>query len=112
MAQRGIGQAEMLTSDSNVAMQNTYLHAPGRVAAVQFEAVFGKCITLEHIVSPEGAWENGSVETMRIGGPTGWACLKKKIVHPLRSTGSVSRSGERVAVYLDDVYREARGVPP
>lgn len=83
MPDRSIGQAEMLTSDSNVAMQNThiYTHLDGW-QLYKFESVFGSSHILEHIVSFEGAWENGSWEAMRIGGPTGYTRLKKKIVLP------------------------------
>ncbi len=83
MPDRSLGQSEMLTGDVNVPMQNThiYTYLDGWQLG-KFEAVFGASHILEHIVSFEGAWENGSWESMRIGGPTGYVRLKKKIVLP------------------------------
>ncbi len=78
----------MLTSDSNVAMQNTYLHAPvdgWRLYKFE-EAVFRRvAYSQAHITSRSRAalGENGSWETMRVSGPTGYTRLKKeKIVLP------------------------------
>nr|DAI25765.1 MAG TPA: hypothetical protein [Caudoviricetes sp.] len=83
MPDRNIGRAEMLTGESSAAMQDThiYKHLDGW-QLYKFEAVFGASHILEHIVSFEGAWETGSWEAMRIGGPTGHTRIKKKIVLP------------------------------
>lgn len=83
MPDRSLAQSEMLTSDVNVPMQNThiYTYLDGWLGP-KFEAVFGASHILEHIISFEGAWENGSWETMRIGGPIGYTRLKKKLAMP------------------------------
>lgn len=83
MPDQSLGRAEMLTGDVNVAMQDTHIYSNLVTWQLyKFEAVFGASHILEHIVSFEGAWENGSWEAMRIGGPTGYTRLKKKIVLP------------------------------
>lgn len=79
MPDRSLGTAEMLTSDTNVAMQDTNIYRYLDTWYLgKFETVFGSTHILEHPVSFEGSWTDGSWEGMRIGGPTDVKRINRK----------------------------------
>lgn len=83
MPDQSIATAEFLTSYTNVNMKDThiYKYLDGWVL-YKFESVFGASHILDHPVAFEGEWVNGSWEDMRVGGPTGYERIRKKVVIP------------------------------
>ena len=83
MPDQSVATAEFLTSDSNVKMMDTHIYKYLESwVGHKFEGVFGASHILDHSVGFEGEWVDGSWESMRIGGPTGYEQLRKKIVLP------------------------------
>lgn len=83
MPNKSIATAEFLTGDTNVGMKNTHIYTYlDSWVLYKFEGVFTSSHILEHSVSFEGEWADGSWEAMRIGGPTGHENIRKKVVLP------------------------------